>query len=121
MSSEQAQTPGMVIFTRTAELVRWLLPQCEKFPKSHRFVVTARLQNAMLDFQESLFLANAYRGGMRRTELQKADAQLNLVRFYLRLAHEWRWLNAGQYQHVSGMVNEIGKLLGGWLKQSGEK
>jgi len=111
----------MAIFTRTAELVKWLLPQCEKFPKAQRFVITARLQNALLDFQESLFLANAYRGGMRRTELQKADAQLNLVRYYLRLVHEWRWLNPGQYRHGSTMVNEIGKLPGGWLKQSGEK
>jgi hypothetical protein len=36
----------------------------------------------------------------------------------LRLVHEWGWLNAGQYAHVSKMVTQIGQRLGGWLKQT---
>jgi hypothetical protein len=27
----------------------------------------------------------------------------------------WRWLNDGQYRHVTAMVAEISKLLGGWM------
>jgi len=34
----------------------------------------------------------------------------------LRLAHQWHWLSAGQYQHVSAMVAELGRLLGGWIQ-----
>lgn len=40
------------------------------------------------------------------------------LRLYLRLAHHWNWLSDGQYQHVSAMVAEIGRLLGGWLRHS---
>jgi hypothetical protein len=36
------------------------------------------------------------------------------LRLYLRLAYQWHWLNAGQYQHVSAKVAELGRLLGGW-------
>ena len=43
----------MVIFTRTYDLVTWLLPLAEKFPRSQRFVVTQRLQTAALNFQET--------------------------------------------------------------------
>jgi len=43
---------------------------------------------------------------------------LTTLRLYLRLAYQWRWLDSGQYEHVSKMVEEIGRLLGGWLKQS---
>lgn len=28
------------------------------------------------------------------------------------------WLSDGQYEHVSRMVAEIGRLLGGWMRQS---
>ena len=35
----------------------------------------------------------------------------------LRLAHHWHWLNDGQYGHVSELVAEIERLVGGWLKQ----
>ncbi len=44
--------------------------------------------------------------------------RLNKLRLYLRLAHQWGWLNDGQYRHVSAMVAEIGRLLGGWMKKT---
>lgn len=48
----------------------------------------------------------------------EADAALDRLRLYLRLAHHWHWLNDGQYAHVSAQVAEIGRLLGGWIKQA---
>jgi hypothetical protein len=50
--------------------------------------------------------------------LAEADGTLNILRVYLRLAHRWRWLSDGQYEHVSRMVAEIGRLLGGWIPYS---
>ena len=106
----------MVILTRTYDLLLWLLPRTERFPKTQRFVLTKRLQDAALDFQEALFLANAHSGRARLAHLQDADAHLNKLRLYLRLARQWGWLSSGQYEHVSRMVAEIGRLLGGWLR-----
>jgi len=106
----------LVIFTRTYDFVTWMLPMTEKFPKSQRFIVTQRLQNAVLNFQESLIEANALRGAIRTEKLRYADAELRKARLYLRLCHKWKWLTAGQYQHASSMVAEIGRLLGGWMK-----
>jgi hypothetical protein len=109
----------MVIFTRTFDLLSWLLPASEKFPKAQRFVVTGRLTSAALDFQESLFEANSRRGVERVGYLRAADAHLSKLRLYLRLAYQWHWLNVGQYEHVSKMIEEIWRLLGGWLKRNG--
>ena len=108
----------LVIFTQTYDLLTWLLPQCEHFPKGQRFVVTQRLLSAALDFQESIFEANARGGAQRLQHLQAADAQLNKLRLYLRLSNQWSWLSSGQYEHVSRMVAGIGKLLGGWIRQT---
>ncbi len=108
----------MVIFTRTYDFISWLLPLTESFPRSQRFVVTQRLQNAALDFQELLIEANAERGAHRMEKLKSADAELRKVRLYLRLGQKWDWIKEGQYRHASAMVAEIGKLLGGWKKVS---
>ena len=62
----------MVIFTRTYDLLTWLLPKSERFPKTQRFVVTKRLQDAALDFQEAIFLANAHTGRTREAHLRDA-------------------------------------------------
>jgi hypothetical protein len=108
----------MLVFTRCYDLLTWLMPQAESFPRAFRFTVTRRLTDAALDLQERLFDAQSVRGEARRAALRAADAALGKLRLYLRLAHQWHWLNAGQYEHVSRLVAEIGRLLGGWLKQA---
>lgn len=108
----------MIIFTRTFDFLDWLLPRTNNFPRSQRFVVTKRLLDAALDFQERIIEANRLRGRVRLERLRQADAELDKVRLYLRLAVCWKWLNEGQYHHVSKMVKEIGDLLGGWIKQT---
>ena len=109
----------MVIFTRCFDLLTWLMPKAEKFPRAYRFTVTQRLMDAALDVQETLFTAQSQRDGARMSALRSTDAALSRVRLYLRLAHQWHWLNTAQYSHVSEMVAEIGRLLGGWMKQAG--
>lgn len=108
----------LVILTRTYDLLAWLLPRGERFPRTYRHTLTKRLLDAALDVQEGLFEAQARRGDARLDHLRGVDAALNRVRLYLRLAHDWRWLGDGQYEHVSHMVAEIGRLLGGWLRQA---
>lgn len=108
----------LLIFTQAHDLLSWLLPQTERFPKSQRFVVTQRLQCALLDFQEALFDANVHSGVQRLAHLEAADGHLHKLRLYLRLAQQWGWLSAGQYEHVSRLVAGVGKLLGGWLRQT---
>jgi hypothetical protein len=106
----------MIILTRTFDLLAWLLPKLERFPRLYRPTVIQRMMDAALDFQEMLFEAQSQGGSTRQRHLRQADAALNKLRLYLRLAHRWHWLNDGQYQHVSSMVAELGRLLGGWVK-----
>jgi hypothetical protein len=108
----------MIVFVRCYDLLAWLMPKAEKFPRAFRFNVTQRLMAAALDLQEALFEAQTQRGAGRLAALRSADGALSRLRLYLRLAHHWRWLNASQFEHVSTIVAEIGRLLGGWLKQT---
>ncbi len=108
----------MVIFAKCFDLLGWLMPKTESFPRAYRFTVTQRLMDAALDLPETLLDAQSQRGTARTSALRAADAALGRVRLYLRLAHTWQWLSTGQYEHVSTMVAEIGRLLGGWLKQA---
>ena len=106
----------MVIFTRTYDFVSWLIPMTMDFPRSQRFIITERLQDCVLNFQELVVEANAQRGQKRAEKLRAADAELLKARLYLRLCQKWQWMTSGQYRHASGMVAELGRLLGGWMK-----
>ncbi|MES9905939.1 MAG: four helix bundle protein [Sedimenticola sp.] len=103
----------LVIQSRMFDLLVWLMPKVESFPKSYRFTVTQRLMGAALDAQDALAEAQGGRGQVRRSALQATDRALIRLRVYLRLAHHWQWLTPGQYEHVSRLVLEIGRLLGG--------
>ncbi len=109
-------TAEMPIFTRTFDLLTWLLPATNHFPRAHRHTYSSRLLDAAFDLRERLEEANLRRGAARREKLVLADEALAKVRLYLRLARRWDWLSAGQYGHAAGMLVEIGRLLGGWMK-----
>ncbi|MDY0020305.1 MAG: diversity-generating retroelement protein Avd [Anaerolineae bacterium] len=110
------QDDPMVIFTRTFDFLSWLLPMTNNFPRAQRHTFTRRFLDAAFDLRERLEVANLRKGAARREQLHYADEALACVRVYLRLALHWEWLTIGQYQHAAGMVAEIGRLLGGWLK-----
>lgn len=106
------------IFPKMLDFLTWLTQMSRHFPRLHRATITRRLLDAALDCQERLIEANSVRGQARLDLLLAADASLDKVRLYLRLAHLLHWLSLGQYEHASRQVAEIGRLLGGWQKST---
>ena len=108
--------PEMPIFTRTFDLLTWLLPATNHFPRAHRHSFTSRLLAAAFELREFLEEANLRQRAERLERLQRADEALSRMRLYIRLAARWGWFTGGQYEHVSSMVAEVGRLLGGWRR-----
>ena len=105
------------IFARTYDLLLWLIPQTLKFRREHRFTMAQRVQDVALDFQERIIEAALSDKQRQDDHLAQADVVLTKLRLYLRLCKDLQLLSLGQYEHVSRMVVEIGKLLGGWRKK----
>jgi hypothetical protein len=106
----------MPIFTRSFDLLTWLLPATNHFPRAHRHGFTRRLLDAAFDLRERLEEAHLRQGRARSERLAAADEALARLRVYLRLASRWGWISDGQYGHVAEIVAEVGRLLGGWRK-----
>jgi hypothetical protein len=102
------------IFSRTYDLVRWLIPMTIKFPRQQRFVLAEAVQRVVLRLQEDLI--EAVRLPDPVPALRQADVDLTKLRFYLRLCLDLKLVSMGQYEHAAGMMAEIGRLLGGWKK-----
>ncbi len=105
------------IFVRTYDFLLWLIPRTSKFPREQRFVLAKAVQETALRFQETLIEAGMSKGRTLNRLLVRADIELTKLRFYLRLCKDLELLKGGQYRHVSEMVAEIGRLLGGWRKK----
>ncbi|MBC7259741.1 MAG: diversity-generating retroelement protein Avd [Chloroflexi bacterium] len=104
------------IFSKTYDLLAWLIPATVKFPREHRFVLARAVQETALRFQERLIEAGLARGKIRQQALADADVDLTKLRFYLRLCQDLEIITPRQYKHVAEMVTEVGNLLGGWRR-----
>jgi hypothetical protein len=105
------------LFVRTYDLLVYLLAASEKFPKSQRFVLGRRLQELGLELLDLLLSARKCADQERGALLRQADLDLDRLRYTLRLCHQLGLLSPKQYRHASGLLAEVGRLLGTWLKR----
>lgn len=95
--------------------MKWLLEHTAKFPRHERFRLAKRIDDTLFDFHACLVCASHSNA---KENLSSADNYLNLLRAYLRIAVELRYTTPKQYQHAAEHTNELGKLLGGWMKKA---
>lgn len=103
------------IFVRVYDLLLWLIPAVERFPRGQRPLLGRAVQEAALALQEQL--TRAALDGDPEQALRRADVELALLRTRLRLCYDLRLISLGQYEHVGRQIAEIGKLLGGWRRR----
>ena len=96
------------------ELIRWLIPQLDKFPRLRRFTIGERLEQALLDVLELLLEAAFTRA--KQHALQRANLRLEVTRHLWRLAHELEAVSTRRYTHGAGLMDGLGRQIGGWLR-----
>ena len=108
--------PDTPLFVKTHDFNVCLLNHTMRFPKHFRYTLTQRLEILALEFEELLLMGNAVRGAERRRLLVQADGTLACLRVRLRYALDFQLLSGGQIRFASECLNELGSLLGAWLK-----
>jgi hypothetical protein len=103
------------IFVQWLETLSWVVQTAEKFPKRVRGTLTDRLINLMFDVVEDFVEARYSKNKVFM--LKRANLRLEKIRILLRIANEQKILSHQSYKHGIYRVNEVGKMLGGWLRQ----
>lgn len=88
------------------------------FPKSEKYSLGVRIENVILDTLE-LALSAAYAPSVERPALLKTlDAKVQLLKTLTRLAHEVRAMDDKKYLALQEKLQEMGKMVGGWLRST---
>ena len=96
------------------QLLAWLLPTIEKFPRTHKFTLGDRIEMIGLDILEALIEATYTRE--RRQHLMRANLGIEKLRYLVRLASDLTLLDRRRYEHAARSLDETGRLIGGWMK-----
>jgi len=105
----------LIIFQKTYELLVWIYPVLDKFPKNQRFVLAQQIFNTLLEFLKSLIEANST--FQKREILKTSSVNLDKFRLLVRLAKDMKFINIKKYELIMEKTNEIGKMLGGMIKR----
>ena len=108
----QADLP---IIQRTYDLIKWYVPLVNKFPRDFKFMLGDRVQGTLYELLEGLIRARYRREKLEI--LETLNAELDVLRYQTRLCHDFHLFDVRRYEYVSGLMNEIGESLGGWIRQ----
>ena len=108
----------LTVITKTYDLVLWSANHTGRFPRNHRFVLGERIERNLYGLLETLIQARYTRE--RRPLLLQANLALEVLRFQMRLAKDLQCLRVNSYAHAAAAIDEIGRLVGGWLKPAAQ-
>jgi len=110
-AGEQEAIP---VVQRSYDLCASLYAHVNRFPRAERGL----LGRVILDdaLQMLTLLTVATRRTARVESLEEASGRLDALRIALRLSKRLGFLSNGGYEELSSAADEVGRMLGGWLK-----
>jgi len=96
---------AMIVYGHTA---------LRQFPKMERHVLGAEIRTTLWALLRLIVVCN--KRYHKKTTLQELDAELDLLRAQVRCAQTLGYLPFKQYAHWAKLNDEIGRMVGGWVK-----
>ena len=109
-------TAEIPIFKKTYATYKLLYNYRLDIPRLDRYAVWEKCENLLLNILEDILRAGQTPKSGKLPILEHASVQLNLLRVFLRLAKDVKALDMKKYIAIEAHLDEIGRMLGGWIK-----
>ncbi len=109
------------IFKKAYELYKEFYACLKNYPKSDRYSLGQKCEITISEVIELLLLASEQYKQDKNLTLQKASVKLNILRVFIRLSHELKLLDKKKYILLQAYIDEVGRMLGGWIKSTREQ
>ena len=86
------------------------------FPKVYRYTLGGKIEDYFLALLENIFILIYLPPETKIIRLTTAISKLDGVKFFLQIAWENKCVPNEKYSTLSELLNEIGRMLGGWKK-----
>jgi len=75
-----------------------------------------RVENTTLDLIEGILKASELSKQAKLPVLEDVSTKLNLLRILIRLMRDIKAIDGSKYTRLQQKIDEIGRMLGGWIK-----
>ncbi|MFT7184280.1 MAG: hypothetical protein ACI9QC_000618 [Oceanicoccus sp.] len=109
---------SLPIINKSYELYKVIIETNQGLSKRWKYGLGISLENSILDMLEQLLMAKNAPKPMKAGYLLKASSKLESSRLKARLMLELKLANETKLFQAQSQFEEIGRMLGGWLKSS---
>ncbi|KKQ40808.1 MAG: hypothetical protein US58_C0012G0017 [Candidatus Magasanikbacteria bacterium GW2011_GWA2_37_8] len=104
------------IFKKTYELYKLLHEYRKSVPKQDRYTVFERCEIFVMAVTEGVIQAGTESKLNKVATLEHVSLKLNMLRVFIRLLKDVKTIDNKKYVTLENIVDEIGRMLGGWIK-----
>jgi len=96
----------------------WYL-RCQTIPKKDRFTIGQKAENTLLEIMTLVVSAYHTKDSVRKREiLSQINIKVEGIKILFRLAKDVKAIEQQPYIDYESRLQEIGKMLGGWMRQT---
>lgn len=107
---------SLPIINKSYELYKGIIDVNQKLSKRWKYGLGLSLENSALDMLEELLMAKNAPKTMKAGYLLAASSKLESSRLKARLILELQLANETKLFQIQSQFEEVGRMLGGWLK-----
>lgn len=97
-----------ILFQKSYDLVKWVYPTVNKFPKSQRFILSQRIENTAIKILEMVMSLSYKDSKIVRRQIIFEVQKLQVL---MRLSKDLAFLDFKKYEYVSKSLKELSELL----------
>jgi len=114
-SFEQPQLVPVLLKLKQSYLIWFEIYQ--KLPKTHRYSIGQKIDTLFIDAMEAISVATFLNKTEKQPWIRLAIRKVDTVKLLLMILWESKTLEDKKYIEISVVLNEVGKMLGGWNGQ----
>ena len=104
------------IFKKSYELYKEFYLCLRTFPRADRYSLGYKCESILLEVLDGLLMASTSDKIKKAAYLERVSVKINLFRVYIRLAKDIKAIENKKYIAIQEIVDEIGRMLGGWMR-----
>ena len=86
-------------------------------PKDSRYTLGGKIDALLIETIEAVLIGSFLAKEKKLPYIEKAALKLDLAKFFFQIAWEIKALDNKKYALISEKLNDLGRMLGGWIRQ----
>lgn len=109
------------IIKKTSDLYKTFHEYRKIIPKQDKFTIYEKSEDIIITVLQCFLEAGYMKGMEKLLALEKSSIQLNVLRFFVRTLKEVKSIDNKKYIVLQEAIDEIGRMLGGWIRSINAK